>query len=190
MYFNNQNNQRSIKHSLIKELIFGIAVILIFSFFVSYLINRSNNTDVMAMDNSTMKVKSFELSDINGQIFNYEKYVGSPMIINFWTTWCPYCANELADLNKLQTEFSDKIIVIAINRKEAKSEIQSFIKEKNINNNIVFLLDSKDSVYQSINSSAMSETIFVDKKGNIRQRKAGKIDFNEMRDRVSQLLSF
>ncbi len=36
---------------------------------------------------------------------NLEGYRGKVVLINFWTTWCPGCRNEMPDLIKLQQKF-------------------------------------------------------------------------------------
>src|SRR5690348_17156633 len=36
---------------------------------------------------------------------NLESYRGKVVLINFWTTWCPGCRDEMPDLIKLQQKF-------------------------------------------------------------------------------------
>jgi hypothetical protein len=52
----------------------------------------------------------------------------------------------------------------------------------------VLLLDPADSFYQSIGGFSMSETVFVDKDGFIREHKRGPMDVQEMRERIQKIL--
>ena len=44
-----------------------------------------------------------------------ESYKGKVVLINFWTTWCPGCRDEMPGLIRLQQEFeSEGFTVVAI----------------------------------------------------------------------------
>jgi len=102
-------------------------------------------------------------------------------VINSWAPWCPFCIDELPDFTTLQGEFGDQIIVIAVNRKESLSVSKKFSDELGVTNNMTFLLDPKDSFYQSIGGFSMPETLLVDREGNIRIHKRGPMPLSEMR---------
>ena len=39
--------------------------------------------------------------DIYGKPYHFSVPPGKWVIINYWATWCPYCAREIPELNKL-----------------------------------------------------------------------------------------
>ena len=42
----------------------------------------------------------FELVDTEGQTHRLSDYRGRTVIINFWTTWCPPCREEIPSMNR------------------------------------------------------------------------------------------
>ncbi len=42
-------------------------------------------------------------------------YRGKWLVLNYWATWCTPCLTELPELNKLYTQHSDKLNVLAVN---------------------------------------------------------------------------
>ncbi len=55
---------------------------------------------------------SFSLPDIDGKIISLEDFRGSPVLIDFWATWCPPCRMSIPELVRLQEEYREKGLVI------------------------------------------------------------------------------
>jgi thiol-disulfide isomerase/thioredoxin len=61
---------------------------------------------------------------------NMESYKGKVVLLNFWTTWCPGCRDETADLIKLQEEFGSKgfiVVAIAVDD-EGEESVKTFVE--------------------------------------------------------------
>lgn len=128
------------------------------------------------------------LQNYSGEEISFESFKGMPLVINSWAAWCPFCVDELPAFAKLQEEFKDKIVVIAINRGEPLARAKEFSDKVGVTGKIILLLDPKDSFYKSIGGFSMPETIFVDKDGFIKDHKRGPMEFEEMRRRVEKNL--
>lgn len=131
----------------------------------------------------------FSLEDYNGNRVALGDFQGKPIIVNSWAVWCPFCVKELEDFAKLQQEFGDKIVIIAIDRAEPLSKVKQYTDDLGVTDNLVFLLDPKDSFYRSIGGFSMPETIFVDGKGNIILHKRGPMTIDEMKAKVQQFFA-
>jgi len=114
-------------------------------------------------------------------------FAGKPLVINAWAAWCPFCVKELPDFVLLQKEFPG-VVVIAIDRAESLSTAKSYTDDLGITEDLVFLLDRKDSFYKSLGGFSMPETIFVDKDGVTQSHKRGIMDLDEMRRNVEKIL--
>lgn len=124
------------------------------------------------------------LKGLDGRDVKLSDFRGKPLIINFWTSWCPLCTDELRQLVFAQKEFSEKILVIAINRGESSEQIQSVSQKLGIDSSLLILLDNDDTLYQTLGGFSMPETLFIDKDGMIREHQRGPAGLEELRRRV------
>lgn len=134
------------------------------------------------------KAPDFHLQDYNGKTVNLSDFVGKPIVINSWASWCPFCRQEIPDFVTAQKEFGDKVVIIAIDRAESLGVAKGYTDQQGSTNNLIFLLDQPDSFYQSIGGFSMPETIFVDKNGTIVDHKRGPMDVDEIRQKISKIL--
>ena len=135
------------------------------------------------------KAPNFSLQDYDGKTVNLADFVGKPVVVNSWAAWCPFCRQELPDFATAQKEFGDKVVIIAIDRQESLTVAKGFTDEQGTTDDLIFLLDPKDLFYKSIGGFSMPETIFVDKDGNIAERKRGPMDIREIRERIQKIIN-
>ncbi|MDA2936155.1 TlpA family protein disulfide reductase [Patescibacteria group bacterium AH-259-L05] len=132
---------------------------------------------------------NFSLKNYQGDTVQLSDFKGTPIVINSWAAWCLFCLEELKDFAKLQKEFEDQIVIIAINRAESLSTNKKYTDDSGISNELIFLLDPKDLFYQSIGGFSMPETIFVNEDRTIIFHKRGPMKFNEMQKRTKELFN-
>jgi thiol-disulfide isomerase/thioredoxin len=130
----------------------------------------------------------FSLADYEGRKVSLADFKGKPLIINMWASWCPFCRRELPDLAAVSRESNGALSVIAINRGEPLETARRYSDSLGTGKEVLFLLDPNDSFYQSIGGFSMPETIFVDRKGNIRSHRRGFMEEEEIRRRIEELL--
>jgi thiol-disulfide isomerase/thioredoxin len=118
----------------------------------------------------------------------FDIFEETPLVINTWASWCPFCKKELVDFAAVQKEFEGKVVFIAINRAEPLSIAKQYSDELGVTDDMIFLLDPSDSFYKSIGGFSMPETIFVDWEGNVVFHKRGPMSQEEIRDRVEDLI--
>jgi len=151
-------------------------------------ISSRNASEESARQTQFEKAPDFSLQDYNGKTVKLADFAGKLLIINSWAAWCPFCRKELVDFAAAQKEFGDDVAIIAIDRAESRKTAKKYTDELGVTN-LIFLLDPSDSFYQSIGGFSMPETIFVDRDGNIAERKRGPMEINEIRQKIQKLLS-
>jgi thiol-disulfide isomerase/thioredoxin len=77
------------------------------------------------------------MPSVDGDWVDLEKYKGKVVLINFWTTWCPGCRDEMPDLIKLQSEFDEKgftVVAIAVDD-QGEQSVSNFVKTEHFDVN-------------------------------------------------------
>ncbi|MEW6100705.1 MAG: TlpA disulfide reductase family protein [Candidatus Omnitrophota bacterium] len=71
-----------------------------------------------------------ELQDVSNNTVNLDAFIGKkPVLLLFWTTWCPYCRKELKSLEEMYPRLKkDGWEVLAINVGESRERVNNFIK--------------------------------------------------------------
>lgn len=57
----------------------------------------------------------FEAEDLEGNKKNLKDFLGKPVIIDFWATWCGPCKKEMPYLKKIEEEFKGQINILSMN---------------------------------------------------------------------------
>lgn len=163
-------------------LIAIIALVFLFGMEKDEITTKSSESDFDRFNSTT-------LVDYNGDNVSLGEFRGRALVINSWAVWCPFCREELPDFAKLQDEFGDDIVVIAIDRQESLSKAKGYTDELGITDDLLFLLDSSDSFYKSIGGFSMPETIFVNDEGEIVVHKRGPMELDEMREHTNKIIN-
>jgi len=72
----------------------------------------------------------FTATAMDGEKFTNASVKGKVVLLDFWTTWCPYCNEEAVLVDRLGKEFADKgLIVLAINVAESKKKVKKHLEE-------------------------------------------------------------
>src|SRR3989338_1953615 len=166
-------------------IVIGILIVVGFGWLA---ISSRNTPEESKRQTQSEKATDFALQDYDGKTMRFTDFAGRPLVINSWAAWCPFCRKELGDFAATQKEFGDDMVIIAIDRAESRETAKKYTDELGVTNGLIFLLDPSDSFYQSIGGFSMPETIFVDKNGNIVERKRGPMKINEIRQKIQKLL--
>lgn len=72
----------------------------------------------------------FTLADVDGNPVSLNTFIGRPLIINYWATWCGPCRIEMPHLqNTFETRQADNLALLALNQDETAPEIEAFYDE-------------------------------------------------------------
>ncbi len=112
----------------------------------------------------------FNLTTLSGNNFSLSEFRGSPVILNFWASWCPPCRAEMPAFQQAFTEYEDLgLIIAAVNatNQDSISEASAFVSENNLTFPVP--LDKTGSVSRSYNLYSLPTTVFIDNQGVIRK---------------------
>jgi thiol-disulfide isomerase/thioredoxin len=116
----------------------------------------------------------FNATTTTGEKFTNNSIKGKVVLLEFWTTWCGYCADEAAFVDKIGHELADKgLILLAIDVGESKKTVRKYLDQHPRNCKIVLMEDTNlAAMYQA---TVYPIYVVIDRDGNIAgtQRGAG-----------------
>ncbi len=112
---------------------------------------------------------------------------GGPVVLSFWTTWCPYCRKQMPILIDAHTRLAQQgVQVVGVNVKEDKTIVADYVD----GNMIPFLvgLDADGSVADRFAVSGFPTTYFLDADARIVQRQVGALTPEQFEEIISRLV--
>ena len=76
-----------------------------------------------------MNLSGLKLAGLRGAPLDIATIREPVLILNFWASWCPPCAEELPSLLKLVRENKGKIRVIAFSQDEDLAKMEGFLEK-------------------------------------------------------------
>ena len=113
---------------------------------------------------NTMKIKG---TPVDGSKFDWDKYRGKVVLVDFWATWCGPCVAEMPNVLTQYKRYHDKgFDVVGISLDDEKETVQTFLKEKQIP--WLTLNDgAQNEVADYYGIMGIPTVILVDKKGKV-----------------------
>ena len=118
----------------------------------------------------------FTLPTMTGANVTLSELEGTPVVLNFWATWCGYCVMELSYFEAVAQESEGAIKVIAINVGQSASTVQTFFGD--YEPTMIVALDGNMEVFQTYSRSDNTRgyiplTVFADSESIVKYIKIG-----------------
>ena len=105
-----------------------------------------------------------ESGALQAQEKSLKDFVGKPMLIHMWATWCPPCVQEMPIYNQFAGNASNIQNLAIMSGQVSVDDIDAFYKQKKLNN-LSIITDEKSIILSGYKLSSLPTTIFVNAKG-------------------------
>jgi len=113
--------------------------------------------------------KDFTVFDKEGNKVNLSDFKGTPIVLNFWASWCPPCKKELPDFNEVFTEQKDDVQFMMVDltdgQQETQADGQGYVENRGFDFPVFFDKNQKAAIAYSIRY--IPTTLFIDADGDI-----------------------
>jgi len=111
---------------------------------------------------------SAKVHTLDGKETDLAQYFGkTPVIMEFWATWCPNCAELEPALHELAKKYGDKvkIVGVAVSVNPSPAKVKAFIEKHGLPGEHVF--DTKGNATVAYDAPATSYVVVVNKAGKV-----------------------
>lgn len=133
------------------------------------------DTDTEAVDYTA---PDFTVTDLDGNSHKLTDYFGTPIVLNFWASWCSPCKNEMPHFDEASKEYEGKVQFLMVNMtdgsRETVKKASEFIASKGYSFPVLYDTASEAAITYAVYS--IPTTYFIDSDGNLIAQATGAID--------------
>ncbi|RLE23873.1 MAG: hypothetical protein DRJ50_05495 [Actinobacteria bacterium] len=128
---------------------------------------------------------AIEMVDFDGATLTLEEYRGTPVVLNFWASWCPFCVAEMPDFERVSQAFGDDVAFIGVNLRDDSAQAVSLAGETGVTYRLA--ADPNGIVYAAFGGTSMPTTVFIDADGVVRDVVAGQMSADALASNIQNL---
>ena len=136
---------------------------------------------VMAASIKDNQLPDSRIKMLNGEYAKLSDFnEDGPVIINFWTTWWPFCERQLAYLDQLNSNFSEaglKVLAVNVNKPQILNQVRPYINKRKYRFDVS--VDPRGKLAKQFGVKGFPALYLVDKDGTIIHKSAGYEDGQE-----------
>jgi peroxiredoxin len=125
----------------------------------------------------------FQMESLDGQVVSLSGLRGSPVMLNFWASWCGPCRLEMPFIQGAYEDGdwqAQGLVILAVNVGESPSTAAGFMEENGLS--FTVLSDTGRDVAAMYGVSGIPVTYFIDESGIIVDRHIGAFTSKEQLD--------
>ncbi len=128
-----------------------------------------------------------ELVDFEGNTVRLSDFVGTPVVINFWASWCPPCVAEMPDFEAVNQDVGDRVAFIGVNFQDDPDLAAKLAVETGVS--YLLVRDPQGLIFQEFDGLGMPTTVFIDASGSIREVITGQMSQSQLRAKIAEHFS-
>ena len=157
------------------------------------------DSDTVRLDNSILppaggntgdtvgqQLPDLELATLDGDVVRLTSWEGTPLVVNFWASWCPPCLKEMPDFEQVAQQRQGEVTIVGLNVRENAATAQQLATQTGVTYDLA--LDTRGEASRAFGGVNMPTTVFVNADGTIVGVHAGALDAASLHARIDELL--
>lgn len=127
---------------------------------------------------------SVEMVGFNGETVALADFAGTPVVLNFWASWCPFCIAEMPDFEDVSNARAGQVAFIGVNLQDDAGAADSLAVETGVTYQLA--RDPQGVVYSAFGGIGMPTTVFIDADGIVRDVVTGQLSRADLEARIDE----
>ena len=132
----------------------------------------------------------FTVVDADGNEVHLSDFRGTPVVLNFWASWCGPCKSEMPDFDDAAARLEGQVQFLLVNMTDGSRETletaQAYLEETGISTPAYF--DTSYSAAIAYGVTSLPTTYFIDAQGGAVARAMGAIDADTLQKGIDMIL--
>ncbi len=127
----------------------------------------------------------FELTTLDGDTVRLSDFRGTPVVLNFWASWCTPCRAEFPLLRETHDGADGDFAVVGVDTGDIRGDGQQFVREQRADWPNGFDVDG--AVARSYGVVGLPQTFFIGRDGTIASRVPAELSEDTIREQLADI---
>jgi len=128
------------------------------------------------------------LTAFEGDEISLSQYVGQPIVINFWASWCPPCRAEASSFERVWRDYRDRgVMFLGVDIQDTEENANAFLNEYGVTYPNGMDPDGRATVDYGV--VGLPVTFFVNKQGIVERRWVGSVKETQLVAWIDELIA-
>ncbi|MFN8104165.1 MAG: TlpA disulfide reductase family protein [Acidimicrobiia bacterium] len=123
----------------------------------------------------------FEFTTFDGRTESLSALRGTPVVLNFWASWCVPCRKEMPAFQQVSDELTGKVAFVGLASQDGEADARRFAEA----NSIRYTLGLEpDGLSESMGVYGLPSTFLVDADGMIVEAHFGQLSYDKLMEKL------
>ena len=131
----------------------------------------------------------FTVLDMDGNELKLSEFIGKPIVLNFWASWCGPCKSEMPDFDAAYQQYGTEIHFLMVNcttsSRETMDSAKALIADEGFTFPVYF--DTTGYAADTYGAYSIPLTFFIDAEGYLEAYASGAIDAETLQTGIDMI---